>query len=183
METKTKKGATIQAAIADGRLTITVAGHEPLVVTGEALSEANRAYAILHGMKQRIVDAAAIARDTTTGLAATPAEKYEAMRELVAHYMSGAEAWSPTRTGGGAKGGDGGVTLRAMAKVRGVPVDVLKGQVEAAAAKRGMTTKAYYAIVATYPDIAAEIAAMKAAGQGAGATAADLLDELGGVGE
>jgi hypothetical protein len=60
----------------------------------------NRERAMMHGFVQRISDAAAMARDAKTGASATPQEKFEAMRRLVEHYVSGAESWSPARSEG-----------------------------------------------------------------------------------
>lgn len=56
--------------------------------------------AAVHGLVQRVSDAAAMARDTKTGKPATPQEKYEAMKRLVEWYNSGAEGWSPQRAEG-----------------------------------------------------------------------------------
>lgn len=59
------------------------------------------AKALVHGMVQRVADAAAIPRDTKTGKSASPQEKLEAMAELVNHYNSGSGDW---RIGGKREG-------------------------------------------------------------------------------
>lgn len=58
-------------------------------------------HALIHGMCQRVQDAAAISRDTKTGKPADPQTKLEAMAELVDHYNSGTAEWSLRREGGG----------------------------------------------------------------------------------
>lgn len=63
----------------------------------------NRERAMIHGFVQRVSDAAAMARDPKTGVSATPQEKFEAMRRLVEHYVSGDGAWSPARSEGGVR--------------------------------------------------------------------------------
>lgn len=68
-----------------------------LVLDVAKVNAANRARAEMHGFVQRISDAAAMARDSKTGASATPQQKYEAMKRLVEHYVSGAEDWSPAR--------------------------------------------------------------------------------------
>lgn len=170
-----KEFAAVTAVIADGKLVITAHGCEPMVVDPASLSQANRDYALLHGLKQRIVDAGALS--TVGGGKPTPEEKDAAMRELFDHYMSGAEGWSPTRSGERGAGAEGGLTLRALAAIYGMDNDSMKAKVEALAVKRGMTTKAYYTVVATYPDVAAKIAEFKAA-RVAPELAESLLDEL-----
>ena len=69
--------------------------------------------AMFHGLIQRVSDAAALSRDTATGLPATPAEKFEEIRALVEHYNSGTVEWSLKRAGGGADS-SGGLLVRAL---------------------------------------------------------------------
>lgn len=89
-----KKARVVQCTLADGRVTVNVAGQLPLIVDPAAMSEANRTYAMLHGIKQRVIDAAALERDPATGLSATPEQKYMAMAAIVNHLNSGAEEWN-----------------------------------------------------------------------------------------
>jgi len=58
------------------------------------LSGTVRDRALAHGLVQRVSDAAAKSRDAKTGRPAEPKLKFEAMKELVDHYMSGTESWS-----------------------------------------------------------------------------------------
>lgn len=80
--------ATIKAVIDNGHLHITTdAGTislDPLDLSTEI-----RAALILHGLKQKICDAAAIPRDTDTGRSATPAEKFAAMQRVATNLLAG----------------------------------------------------------------------------------------------
>lgn len=161
-EKATKRNAVVSAVIDAGILTITVPDVGVLTIDPASLSPEVRAYAVLHGMKQRIVDAAAIARDESTGLPATPADKFAAMKELADHYLSGASEWSPTRSGERAE--SGGLVLRALAKIQGLPLDEMRTIVAAKAEKRGISLKAYYKTIADAPAVAAIISELRAAG-------------------
>lgn len=72
-------------------------GSMTLVLEIEKVSAANRDYAAVHGLKQRVSDAAAIPFNAKTNHYATPGEKFEAMKVIVEHLNSGAESWSPKR--------------------------------------------------------------------------------------
>lgn len=75
--------------------------------------------AAMHGWKQRISDAAAISRNPENGAPASPADKYAAMQELIAHYETGTEEWA--RRGGGGGGGAKVLTIEAIARLRSIP--------------------------------------------------------------
>lgn len=80
-------------------ITFTVPGVEQkLVLNLTQVSDANKTYAMYHGFFQRIGDAAAMERAARGGKSATPQEKWDALAELVEHYNSGAESWSPKRS-------------------------------------------------------------------------------------
>ena len=92
---------TIDAARGEVRFTSET---DYLAVHLDRLSQANQRYAALHGIKQRVGDAAALSRDTETGLPATESAKFEAMRRVADHLQSGSEEWD-LRTAGEPKGG------------------------------------------------------------------------------
>lgn len=75
-----------------------VKGAGNLFLDMRKVHEANRKRAAIHGLVQRVSDAAAMARDSKTGASATPQQKFEAMKRLVEHYMTGSEEWSPARS-------------------------------------------------------------------------------------
>lgn len=83
-----------------------------------------RVHAAIHGMIQRISDAAAISRNPDTGKPATAQEKFDRMATLIEHYNSGTSEWSRVGQGGGNKGGYLFRALQILYPNR--PVDELK---------------------------------------------------------
>lgn len=99
----TKRNATITATIIDNTLALTFANGETLTMRGDALTSDVQQYALMHGLKQKLVDAAAISRNTETGRPATVEDKYQAVKTVYDRLLAG--AWNATREGGGATGG------------------------------------------------------------------------------
>lgn len=89
---------TIAHKIEGQLVKFSVKGAGELVLDVAKVNAANRAKAEMHGFVQRISDAAAMARDSKTGASATPQQKFEAMKRLVEHYVSGSSEWSPARS-------------------------------------------------------------------------------------
>jgi len=56
----------------------------------DALTD-NGKHGLLHGVNQRIGNKTAISKDPLTGQAATPAEKFQAMQNIVEHFEGGGE--------------------------------------------------------------------------------------------
>ena len=117
METKRKSNSVVTVQQTETGLTFDVIGAGSFVLDMGKLHSDVRQRAAFHGMKQRIADAAAIARDQSTGQSATPAEKYAAMKALADHYMTGTAEWSRRGEGGG---GAKSITIEAIARVQGV---------------------------------------------------------------
>lgn len=88
---------TIAHKVEGETIMFSVKGAGNLMLDTKGVSAQNKSRAMLHGLVQRISDAAAMARDSKTGASATPQEKFEAMKRLVEHYQSGSEEWSPAR--------------------------------------------------------------------------------------
>lgn len=99
----TKRNATITAAINGNTLTLTFANGETLTMRADALNSDVQQYAMMHGLKQKLVDAAAISRNPETGRAATVEDKYQAVNAVYNRLLSG--QWNATREGGGNVGG------------------------------------------------------------------------------
>ena len=99
----TKRNATISAAINNNALTLTFANGETLIMHGDTLNSDMQRYAMMHGLKQKLVDAAAISRNPETGRAATVEDKYQAVKTVYDRLLAG--QWNSTREGGGATGG------------------------------------------------------------------------------
>jgi len=119
--------------------------------------------AAVHGLKQRISDAAALPCNPRTGLPATPKEKFAAIVALVGHYNSGTSEWNRARAEGGGISRTGG-TLQAFANVYWEgDVVTAKEKLEAFAVKRQIEYAVAVKIWAGADKIVEEIARMKAA--------------------
>jgi hypothetical protein len=105
-----KTSTAVAAAISDSLLILTFANQRVLTVDAKALSPAIRHAAMMHGLKQKLIDGAAIARDPETGRTATIDDKYDAVADIYSRITHATEpAWNKVRggegTGGNVKGG------------------------------------------------------------------------------
>ena len=94
-------------------LRLTFANGATLEITAEQLDADIRAHALIHGLKQKLVDAAAMSRDPATGRAASIETKFEAVREVYDRLLTG--EWNKRREGGA--GASGGLLLRALCRM------------------------------------------------------------------
>lgn len=99
----TKRNATISATINGNTLALTFANGETLTMREDALNSDVQQYAMMHGLKQKLVDAAAISRNTETGRPASVEDKYQAVKVVFDRLLAG--QWNATREGGGNAGG------------------------------------------------------------------------------
>lgn len=103
-----RKNAIISATVTGTVLTFNVEGAaKPIVVDAAKLSDDIRAAAIIHGLTQKIADAAALGKD------ATPADKAEAMR-AVADRLTGEEPSWNKRAGDGSDSAPSGLIFKAF---------------------------------------------------------------------
>lgn len=177
METKKRANSIITTAHDSAGITFHVAGVGELSLPFADLSPEITRRAMIHGLIQRVSDAAALSRNPDTGKPATPQEKFAEMEKLVAHYRTGTVEWALRRASGGGESREGGVTLRALANVQKTDVGAMREKVERMAEKNGTTTRAILAKLATQSAVAAEIARLKSATVAIDAD--ELLAELG----
>lgn len=114
-----------------------------------------QAYAVLHGMKQRLGDNAALS--TKDGIKPTDEDKMAAIRSLGAHYESGSADWN-TRTAGAPRAAIGGIVLRAVAAIQNVTVEEMRTRISALAERKGTTERKLLNALAVRPDVIAKIA-------------------------
>lgn len=115
-----KRIADITAEIsAKGQLHISFgASGNTITVTPAQLAPEIRAQAELHGLKQKLVDAAAIARDTATGRSATSADKEAAVMEVYNRITAAANpSWNKVREAGATA--VGGLLVAALMEMTG----------------------------------------------------------------
>ncbi len=179
MQTKPKSNSIVTHAhdAAEQTITFHVVGCEPLVLYLRAISDEVAERAFIHGMVQRVSDAAAISRNPETGQPATPQDKRERMARLVEHYMTGTTEWSPNRGTAGPR--DAGLTITAMGDVFHKLAEECREMVARLAAKRGIEERAALALFAATPEVAKRIAELKAErAEKSGVSAADILAEI-----
>lgn len=102
-----KSNQVVSFSESNGVLSFAVAGVDGAVrLCVDELPQEIIHQAVIHGLKQKISDRAAIARDPETGRSATPQEKFDAMQETAKRLASGGP-WN-------AVGGEGGATKRGV---------------------------------------------------------------------
>lgn len=134
-------------------LVVTVLGVGELRVPVDTLAMHIKETAVIHGLKQKIVDAAALSRDPETGRSATPEQKYRAMEEVVAR-ITDPEAPSWNARAGEGSGGEGGLLVRAIMRMSGKDRETVAREVQ-------NWDKKQQAAVRALPDVAAVIAKIK----------------------
>lgn len=147
--------ATIETTFNDKtqELVILVAGVGEIRVAVDTLAQEIRQTAIVHGLKQKIVDAAALSRDPETGRSASPEQKFQAMKE-VADRITDPVAPSWNARAGEGSGGEGGLLVRALMRMSGKDRETVVREVQ-------NWDKKQQAAVRALPDVAAVIAKIK----------------------
>lgn len=110
---ETKRIPAIKADISpeQGLLNLTFSTGKQLNLHASKLTEEIRQFAMLHGLKQKLVDAAAISRNPETGRSATVGDKLAAVEKVYDRLVAG--LWNEPREGGGS----GSYLLRALCKL------------------------------------------------------------------
>ena len=101
--TATMRDEAIAVDICHTILTLEFANGEILELDTAQLPANILSHAIAHGLKQKLVDAAAISRDPATGRAAGIDVKFHAVQEVYNRLLTG--GWNKRREGGGSTGG------------------------------------------------------------------------------
>ncbi len=110
MATTTTRTPDIETLIDTTGLTLTFRNGETLRINVRDLTPTIAFQALTHGLKQKLVDAAAISRNPDTGRTASIDDKYKAVREVYDRLLSG--AWNKPRDEAGT--GSGGLLFRAL---------------------------------------------------------------------
>jgi len=115
MTTDAKRTAAIDAIVdmanpMNGHLILNFANGAQISIYMSDLTPDIATQATMHGLKQKLVDAAAISRNPDTGRSATIDDKYNAVREVYDRLISG--QWNKGR--GDGTTGTGGLLFRAL---------------------------------------------------------------------
>lgn len=166
----TKRNAAITVEIDGNAVELQFANGEFLLLHIDALNSTIRQYAMMHGLKQKLVDAAAISRNPETGQPATIHDKFRAVKAVYDRLLVG--QWNATREGGG--GGSGGLLFKALCRMYST-----KSPEQITAYLAGKTDVQKTALRKN-PKIAAIIEAIRAeTGKAADIDTDELLAELG----
>lgn len=103
-------GDDILTASLNASVRLAVSNGLRISVNPDTLTDSIQHMALMHGLKQKLVDAAAISRNPDTGRSATIDDKYNAVREVYDRLLSG--QWNKVRDGG--TGTKGGLLFRAL---------------------------------------------------------------------
>lgn len=128
------------------------------------LSEANKVYAMLHGVNQSVGDTAAL------GQGATLADKFKEMRARIEHLESGSDSWTSTQRAEG----DGGLLVQALLRQKST-----RDPVKVRAYVRGLGRAKQSALMNS--EELREIVAELRAEIGKGTDASELFAELDGL--
>lgn len=153
------------------KLVLTFANGEVLTVDRLLLSDEMVGMAIMHGLKQKLVDAGAIARNTDTGATATIEDKYNAVKEVFDRITGENPQWNKNRETGNSGTAAGGLLVRALIRLYPDKTpEALKLFVDS-------KTKSEQAAMRALPKIATVIDTIRAEKTG-GVNSDDLLAEL-----
>lgn len=108
---QTKRIADISAVIDATKLTLNFRDGTTIAVDASSLSPDIQHAAMMHGLKQKLVDAAALSRNPETGKSATIDDKYEAVLAVANALVAG--EWNRKREPGEG-GNNGGLLFRAL---------------------------------------------------------------------
>ena len=111
MTNETTRTPAIDVTINGDVLTLAFSNGKVIALNRAQMADDIRHAAMMHGFKQKLVDAAAISRNPDTGRTASVEDKYNAVRGVYDRLLSG--QWNKVRDGG-AESGNGGLLFRAM---------------------------------------------------------------------
>lgn len=122
MSTTTKTTAAVSATILETSgnpygLRLDFANGKSLVIARTDLSEGILAYATIHGLKQKLVDAAAVSRNPDTGRPASIDDKFAYVREVYDRITQPNGTWNKVRGDGTGSSGAGGLLFRALTRL------------------------------------------------------------------
>lgn len=92
-QSKQRANSAYSFAVKDGKMVFSYPNIGVLTFDPSKVSATNRARAMNHGLKQRIVDSAALDANKATGKT-DPRAKYAEMERVIAHLESGSEEWN-----------------------------------------------------------------------------------------
>lgn len=174
INTSKKSTITADMFVPKMTLTLTFVNGKEVVIDANSLSDEIRNMAILHGLKQKLVDAAAISRNLETGASATVDEKYEAVKKIADRLTSPDGKWNEGRSAadGTSSSTVQNILVRAVMRMTGHDEQYTRDWL-------GAKTKEQRAALRKNPRVVAIMAELQAATVVNGVNTDDLLSELG----
>jgi len=171
MNATTTRTPTLTTDIFGDNLTLNFANGKELSIDVTALHPDIIKQATLHGLKQKLVDAAAIGRDMVTGKSATVDEKMEAVLTVYRRITGENPSWNAAREG---VEKTGGLFIRAMMELTGKTKSQLDEQL-------ATLTKEQVSALKKNPKVMEIIARLEIAKVVDHSASDELLSQLGGM--
>lgn len=165
-QTETKRIPTIEATVGLEGLILQFSNGQKLTLEPNDLTTEIRQMALIHGLKQKLVDAAAISRNPDTGKSATAEDKYQAVKEVYDRLLLG--QWNAER-GEGA----GTLLLQALCRMHNKDATVVREWLGKKSADEQKALRTNPKVAAVIAQIQAERAKLE------GIDSDKMLDELG----
>jgi hypothetical protein len=172
MATTNTKRAAISADIFKFTLTLNFADGRELVIDASKLRPEIQDMAMMHGLKQKLVDAAALSRNPENGQPASISDKYDAVKRVADRLLSADGQWNEGRGEGGTAAPNSNLLLRALMRMTGKDETYVRDFMSS-------KSKAEIAALRKNPKVIAIIAEMQAATVVNGVNTDELLGELG----
>ncbi len=128
MNAPTTRKPVVSTDVFGDTLTLNFLSGQELSLSLANLSPEILKQAALHGLKQKLVDAAAIARDPTSGLSATPEDKYQAVKSVFDRITKADGTWNAIREGEARA--HGGMFVRALMELTKQDRDQVNAYIE-----------------------------------------------------
>lgn len=161
-------------------LVLNVVGAGVIEVPVERLSRTVQDTAMVYGLTQRLADKAAIPK--TEGKAASAQEKYEAIKRLAEHYLSGTDEWEMSRGPIGPRLDEW--VLRAIASLKGESFADSKARAQKTAEGKGVSIVEIVKVWGQIRAVAEKAAELRAEASGvSGEQVAEMERELGELGK
>lgn len=171
--TNSTRTPTIAADVYGSTLTLTFSNGGELTVNAATLPSEIRHAAMMHGLKQKLVDAAAIARNTDTGRSATVQDKFDAVSEIVDRFTGPTPTWN--KVVGGENAGQANLLVRALMRLHDKPRGFVVTWLESKSKEDKAALRKNHKVVAA-------IAAIQLESAGDSSATDAMLDELGEMG-
>lgn len=168
----TKAPRDIVTDVFQTTLTLNFSNGNEIAIDATKLTEEIKLQAMLHGLKQKLCDAAAIPRDLVTGRTADIDDKYAAVKAVYDRITSENPSWNAVREGE-SRSTSGGIFLRAMMELTNKTHPEAKAALDALSKEQITALKANPKVLAKMHEL--EMAAAKVQA----VNSDDLLDQLG----